>query len=97
MSDVYFPDDGTMLYIGSNYKFDKIGFDIDVTAVSSSSSSKDFKLEYYNNGTWSSLDFDDSSSNFSETGKQTISFDIPGAWDESSYSQATVDNEKNFG
>ena len=96
MSDVYFPDDGTMLYIGSNYKFDKIGFDIDVTAVSSSSSSKDFKLEYYNNGTWSSLDFDDSSSNFSETGKQTISFDIPGAWDESSYSQATVDNEKNF-
>ncbi len=95
-SDVYFPDDGTMLYIGSNYKFDKIGFNINTAASTSSSSTKHFKLEYYNNGTWSSLDFDDSSSNFSDTGKQSISFDIPEAWDSSSYTQATVDNEKNF-
>lgn len=96
VNDVFFPDVGTMLYIGSNYKFDKIGFYISTAATTSSSSSKHFKLEYYDSGTWSSLDFDDSSSNFSETGKQSIEFDIPEAWDSSSYTQATVDGEKNF-
>lgn len=97
-NDVFFPDDNTMLYIGSNYKFDKVGFTI-TTAGSNSAislSSKHFKVEYYYSGSWTSLDYDDTSSNFTETGRQSISFDIPSAWDESIYSQATINGEKNY-
>ncbi len=98
-NDVYFPDDNTMLYIGSNYKFDTIGFNISTAGSSSANtilSSKHFKLEYYKDGSWASLDYDDTSSNFTQTGRQSLSFEIPNAWDEALYSQVAVNGTKNY-
>lgn len=100
-NDVYFPDDDTMLYIGSNYEFDTVYMNINKAASNSYPSylgGKVYNLQYYNDGTgaWTNLDFTDTTSNFTKTGTNSLSFTIPDRWDDAVYSKASVNGKKKF-
>lgn len=96
--DVILPDDETMLYIGSEFIFDEVSFDITTAGDSSNSNStKHYTLEYYTlSGTWTNLDFTDNTGDFEEEGTDSIEFDVPTAWKSSLYTQPTINGEKMF-
>ncbi len=99
-NDVYFPDDGTELYVGSNYAFDMIYADVDKAASNSYpaySGGKAYTLQYYNlSGQWVDLDYTDTTSNFTKTGTNYLSFTAPSVWDSSLYTKASINGKSKY-